>query len=90
MSISQQNEAWSRDYALLLSNDLKGFLNYIVSEAAMHSPYIWTVWNTIYAQPRWQTFSPAGIGTQYLCVSSHNQTESGPVTSVCVIYTILY
>ena len=45
----------------------------------VYTPGIWTVWNTVCAQPRWQTYYPAGIRTWYSNVtywfSSHNRTK---------------
>ena len=53
----------------------------MTSRVPVHAQYhrqhctLWTVWSTVYAQPRWQTFDPTKIRTQNLWVSSHNRSE---------------
>ena len=61
----------------------------------MHTPGLWTVGSTAYAQHRWQIFDTAGIRTQYLWVLSHNRIEwlnepSGPANRIAwTNYSIL-
>ena len=49
MAISRQKEARSRDYTLLLSNDFKGSLSFIVNSTIdnLHTPGLGTVWITV-------------------------------------------
>ena len=48
MAISRQKEARSRDYALLLSNDIKGSLQCTLPYKALRNLCLWTVWSTVF------------------------------------------
>ena len=43
--------------------------------SALYTPCLWTVWSTVYAQPRWQISVPTGIRTWYPQVTSPSRYE---------------
>ena len=98
MPISRQKETRSRHYAQLLCR-----MTLRVLYSAQYTSCFWTVWSTIYAQPRWQIFGPirlfefpdqrcvsdTGIcfWTQ-ICVSGRK--DAYPNTEICIRHRDAY
>ena len=65
MAISRQKETRSLDYALLLFRITSMVLYSAQYHRQLYTLHagLWTVWITVYAQPRWQISGPTGIRT---------------------------
>ena len=50
-------------------------LHSTIDSTVHYTPCLWTVWSTVYAQPRWQISGPTGIRTWYLQVTSSSRYE---------------
>ena len=51
------------------------FIVHSIPQAALYTPGLWTVWSTVYAQPRRQISDQTGIRTCYLQVISPSRYE---------------
>ena len=79
----QYRDRWKAQVGTMsYSYRLTGSFSYTVTKTSLHVPYIYTVWSTVFAQPRWHR------RTQYFWVSSHNWTEWA--TTVVLLVMIMY